>query len=78
MPRDAARAGDGHAQQGVRARHRLHVPPAQQLLKGLDDLRWLFFFPETYIGLSKFLATVDLFVRVPTVAWSEVQVKDLK
>lgn len=35
LPRDAARAGDGHAQQGVRTRHRLHVPPAQQLLKGL-------------------------------------------
>ena len=34
LPRHAARAGDRHAKQGVRARHRLHVPPAQQLLQG--------------------------------------------
>lgn len=34
LPRDAARAGDGHAQQGVRARHRLYVPPAEQFLEG--------------------------------------------
>lgn len=35
LPRHAARARDRHAEQGVRARHRQHVPPAQQLLQGI-------------------------------------------